>query len=193
MHRIFLVVIFLAINAFPQDSVSISGLKANVTVQRDKYSRPYISAANDADLYFVQGYVTASDRLWQMDMMRRVARGETAELSGQRTLEEDKRWRRFGFAKVVEESIQYLTPELRTALESYAAGVNAYIASLTDETMPVEFTLPPEVVAELEKELKKEIPNGRIAGPVPLMQAVTDGEDGLGAFQVVSAVLSDQG
>ena len=57
----------------------------------------------------------------------------------------------------------------------------------------VEFTLPPEVVAELEKELKKEIPNGRIAGPVPLMQAVTDGEDGLGAFQVVSAVLSDQG
>jgi len=125
----------------PQDSVPINGLKSSVTVQRDNYSRPYISAANDADLYFVQGYVTASDRLWQMDMMRRLARGETAELSGQRTLEEDKRWRRFGFAKVVEDSVQYLTPELKTALDSYAAGVNAYIATLTDETMPAEFKI----------------------------------------------------
>jgi penicillin amidase len=122
-------------------NVSLPGLNSPVTVHRDKYSRPYISAANDADLYFVQGYVTASDRLWQMDMMRRVARGETAELSGQRTLEEDKRWRRFGFAKVVEESVQYLTPELKVALDAYASGVNAYIASLTEETMPVEFKI----------------------------------------------------
>lgn len=128
-------------SVFPQEPVSINGLKAPVTVQRDRYSRPYISAANDADLYFVQGYVTASDRLWQMDMMRRLARGETAELSGQRTLEEDKRWRLFGFAKVAEESVQYLTPELRAALESYAAGVNAYIRELTDETLPTEFKI----------------------------------------------------
>lgn len=130
-------------HATGQDSsnIQVAGLKGGVEVQRDKYSRPYISAANDADLYFIQGFVTASDRLWQMDMMRRVARGETAELSGQRTLEEDKRWRRFGFAKVVEDSIQYLTPELRLALESYSAGVNAYIATLTDETMPAEFKI----------------------------------------------------
>jgi hypothetical protein len=56
----------------------------------------------------------------------------------------------------------------------------------------VEFSLPPDVVAELEKELKKEVPNARIAGPVPLLQAATDGEEGLGSFQVVSAVLSDR-
>lgn len=134
-------ILALSFTAFSQETVSVSGLKAPVTVHRDKYARPYISAASEADLYFVQGYVTASDRLWQMDMMRRLARGETAELSGQRTLEEDKRWRRFGFAKVVEDSIQYLTPELKIALESYAAGVNAYIAALTDETMPAEFKI----------------------------------------------------
>ncbi|HEX6279211.1 MAG TPA: penicillin acylase family protein, partial [Pyrinomonadaceae bacterium] len=116
-------------------------LKAEVTVHRDKYSRPYIKAANDSDLYFVQGYVTASDRLWQMDLMRRVARGRTAELFGSRTLEEDKRWRRLGFAKVVEDSIQHLSPELRSALDSYAAGVNAYIASLDKASLPVEFKI----------------------------------------------------
>jgi len=122
-------------------SVSVSGLVKEVTVQRDSRSIPYISAASDEDLYFVQGYVTASDRLWQMDLMRRLARGETAEIFGQATLEEDKRWRRFGFAKIAEDGVQYLSPELRSALDSYARGVNAYIASLTDQTMPIEFRI----------------------------------------------------
>ena len=137
----FLVIAILSVTAFSQDSVSIKGLKDKVTVARDSYSRPYISAANEKDLYFAQGYTLASDRLWQMDMMRRVARGETAELSGTRTLEEDKRWRRLGFAKTVEDSIQFLDPALRAALESYAAGVNAYIATLNDQTLPVEFRI----------------------------------------------------
>ncbi len=141
MHRIFILVVIFASTAFSQDTASLKGLKEKVTVARDSYSRPYISAANEADLYFVQGYVTASDRLWQMDMMRRVARGETAELSGARTVEEDKRWRRLGFAKTVDDSIQYLDPSLRTALDSYAAGVNAYIATLSDQTLPVEFRI----------------------------------------------------
>lgn len=56
----------------------------------------------------------------------------------------------------------------------------------------VEFTLPPDVLAELEKELKKEVAGARIVGPVPLMQAVDDGEEGQGSFQIVSAVLSDR-
>src|SRR5437868_12556084 len=73
---------------------SIEGIKADVSVRRDSRSIPYIQAASDEDLYFVQGYITASDRLWQMDLMRRLARGETAEIFGRTTLEEDKRWRR---------------------------------------------------------------------------------------------------
>jgi penicillin amidase len=120
-------------------TVSITGLKANVTIRRDARDIPYIEASSDADLYFTQGYVTASDRLWQMDLMRRLARGETAEIFGNQALEQDKRWRRFNFSKIAEENIQYLSPELQHALESYAAGVNAYIATLTPETLPAEF------------------------------------------------------
>ena len=122
-------------------TVVVPGLGGEVTVRRDGRSIPYIEAKTDADAYFAQGYATASDRLWQMDLMRRLARGETAEIFGKTTLEEDKRWRRFNFAKIADEGLQYLTPELRAALDNYAKGVNAYIATLDDKTLPVEFRM----------------------------------------------------
>ncbi len=121
--------------------MSVSGLKDTVTVRRDARSIPYVEAANDADLYFVQGWVTASDRLWQMDLMRRLARGETAEIFGNATLDQDKRWRRFGFAEIANESVSQLTPELRDALNNYARGVNAYLTSLYEKSLPVEFRI----------------------------------------------------
>ncbi|MEP6847704.1 MAG: penicillin acylase family protein, partial [Acidobacteriota bacterium] len=136
--------LFAALSAYSQGNTSpiaVVGLKEQVTVKRDVRGIPYISAANDADLYFAQGYVTASDRLWQMDLMRRLARGQTAELFGARTIEEDKRWRRYGFSKVADDTMQYLSPDLRAALENYARGVNAYIATLDDNTIPVEFKI----------------------------------------------------
>jgi penicillin amidase len=133
---------FLLIGVNGQDaSFRVAGLKDTVTVRRDSRSIPYIEAKNERDLYFVQGYVTASDRLWQMDLLRRVARGETAEIFGKSTLEEDKRWRRFGFAEIADDSIAYLSPELRAALESYARGVNAYVATLDDKSLPIEFRI----------------------------------------------------
>ena len=106
--------------AAAQDTSSLvqPGLKSEVSVRRDLRGIPYVDAKNEPDLYFVQGYVTASDRLWQMDLLRRVARGETAEIFGKATLEEDKRWRRFGFAKIAEDNIGYLSPDLRVSLES---------------------------------------------------------------------------
>lgn len=140
----FLLLALCAVSFYAQPAaktLSVAGLKQNVTVRRDARHIPYIEAANDADLYFAQGYIVASDRLWQMDLMRRLARGETAEIFGKATLEEDKRWRRFGFARIAEDSLQYLTPDLRIALESYTAGVNAYIATLDDKALPVEFQL----------------------------------------------------
>ena len=125
----------------PTKTLPAAGLKENVTVRRDERSIPYIEAANDADLYFAQGFVTAGDRLWQMDLYRRLARGETAELFGKMTLEEDKRWRRFGFSQIVEESYKTFAPEQKNILESYARGVNAYIAALDEKTLPIEFQL----------------------------------------------------
>lgn len=121
--------------------VKVPGLKDAVTVRRDSRSIPYIEAKTDADAYFAQGYTTASDRLFQMDLMRRLSRGETAEIFGRTVLEEDKRWRRFNFAKIAEESLKFMAPELQAALDSYAKGVNAYIATLDDKTMPVEFRI----------------------------------------------------
>ncbi len=145
MNRIFTVLLTVigvfAGTVFSQTVVTVGGLSAAVTVARDARSIPYIEAKTDADLYFAQGYVMAGDRLWQMDLMRRVGRGETAELFGRLTLEEDKRWRRFNFAKIAEENLKFLAPDMIAALESYSAGVNAYIAGLTPDTMPVEFRL----------------------------------------------------
>ncbi len=121
--------------------VLVTGLSSPVSVRRDSRSIPYIEARNDLDLYFAQGFTTASDRLFQMDLMRRLSRGETAEIFGKTTLEEDKRWRRFGFARIAEETLKVMDPQLKTAIEAYAKGVNAYIATLDEKSLPIEFRI----------------------------------------------------
>jgi len=122
-------------------SIQIAGLRDRVTVRRDERGIPYIEAKNDEDLYFAQGYVTASDRLWQMDLGRRSARGELAEVLGSLALEEDKRHRRFNFGQVAEAEFAQANPRDRKILEAYAMGVNAYIASLDAKSLPPEFQI----------------------------------------------------
>lgn len=63
------------------DNLRAAGLQARVTVRRDERGIPHIETANDHDLYFAQGYVTASDRLWQMDVLRRTGRGARARIA----------------------------------------------------------------------------------------------------------------
>ncbi len=121
--------------------ISVAGLKAEVTVRRDERGIPYIVAKNDADLYFAQGYVMASDRLWQMDVARRTPRGQLAELFGSIRLEEDKRWRRFGFSALADQSFAAMNAETKAPLENYARGVNAFMATLDDKTTPPEFKI----------------------------------------------------
>jgi len=146
MKKIFIsfLALFAVAICFPQEQVqelTIEGLKEKVTVRRDNRWIPYIEASNEDDLYFAQGYVTASDRLWQMDLLRRVAKGETAEIFGKMALEQDKYWRRFGFLQVVEKSYEILDPKLKKTLENYSRGVNAYIRSLDEKPLPTEFRL----------------------------------------------------
>jgi penicillin amidase len=119
--------------------LEVAGLARPVTVRRDARGIPYIEAASDDDLYFAQGFVTASDRLWQLELLRRTARGELSELFGRATLEEDKRRRTYGFTHVVERQLARATPETRASLEAYARGVNAYLATLDAKTLPLEF------------------------------------------------------
>ncbi len=147
MIRFLLITVSVALLAVAAPSqttsteVLVSGISAPVSVRRDSRSVPYIEAVNDLDLYFAQGFTTASDRLFQMDLMRRLSRGETAEIFGRTTLEEDKRWRRFGFARISEETLKIMDPNLKAALDAYARGVNAYIATLDEKTLPIEFKI----------------------------------------------------
>jgi penicillin amidase len=122
----------------------MQGIKDRITIRRDDRGIPYIEAQNDEDLYFGQGYATAQDRLWQMDLFRRTARGELAEVFGTlgpSILDQDKLHRTYGFAQVAEAEAAAASPRTRTMLEAYARGVNAYAASLDPKSMPPEFQL----------------------------------------------------
>jgi penicillin G amidase len=106
-------------------------------IRRDARGVPFIEAANERDLFFAQGYATASDRLWQMDFLRRTARGELAEVLGANVVEVDKLHRIYGFRAVAEKQWAGASKQTREALESYARGVNAFIEST--ESLVVEF------------------------------------------------------
>src|SRR5437016_13705248 len=113
-------------------TLQLPGLRDRVTVRRDERGIPYIEATNDADLYFAQGYVTASDRLWQMDLLRRTVRGELAEIFGNPVLGQDKTHRVFGFAGLLDEAVSHAPVNISVATKAYAEGANAYIDSRTD-------------------------------------------------------------
>jgi penicillin amidase len=117
-------------------------LRDRVTVSRDERGIPYIQATNEDDLYLAQGYVTASDRLWQMDLLRRTVRGELSEIFGQLTASEDKRRRVYGFTELSQKMVANVSPLARAALESYAKGVNAFIDSARElKQLPKEFQI----------------------------------------------------
>jgi penicillin amidase len=128
-----------------QTAVQIKGIKDRITIRRDERGIPYVEAQNDEDLFFGQGYATAQDRLWQMDIFRRTARGELAEVLGAGpnnvAIERDKLHRTYGFAQAVEAEFANASPRSRTMLEAYARGVNAYASSLDPKSMPPEFQI----------------------------------------------------
>lgn len=137
----------LNLKAQTTNNVNIKGLKDTVTVRRDERGIPYIEAKNADDLYFAQGYVTASDRLWQMDLLRRVMRGEISEIFGRvpfqgtTTVEQDKLRRKYGWHRIADASFENMSPQMKAALVAYAKGVNAYIDSLDEKSLPVEFQI----------------------------------------------------
>ncbi len=122
-------------------SIELSYLHDKVVIRRDERGIPYIEASNEADLYLAQGYATACDRLWQMDFLRRTARGELAEILGSRAIEQDKLHRLYGFTKLAESLLARASKETRVALESYARGVNAFIEACRSLSLPREFQI----------------------------------------------------
>src|ERR1043166_3453778 len=128
-----------------QTAVQIKGIKDKIIIYRDERGIPYIEAQNDDDLYFGQGYATAADRLWQMDLFRRTVRGELSEVLGAGpnnvALDQDKLHRTYGFTQAAEAELAAASPRTRAVLEAYARGVNAYAASLDPKSMPPEFQI----------------------------------------------------
>lgn len=120
--------------------LTVSGLQAAVTVERDAHGVPHLTASSMDDLLFAQGYVTAQDRLWQMDMLRRHAAGELAEVLGSSMVEHDRTQRYLQLRAVADRSIPTMDAEERHSLERYAEGVNAEMAAAADH-LPAEFRL----------------------------------------------------
>ena len=133
---------FLAHSALPQldGIVQVRGLSTQVTVTRDGHGVPTIEASNLKDLFFAQGYVAAQDRLWQMDIMRRFAAGELAEILGDDFLKHDREQRILGLRIAAQKAIEIAPDEDRSRFEAYAQGVNAYIESHRDR-LPLEFRI----------------------------------------------------
>jgi penicillin amidase len=105
---------------------------------------PHIYADHDEDAYFVQGYLHAKFRLWQMDFQTRVASGRLSEIAGADKLSIDRFFRRLGMvygAENTEASINATNPEMKATVDAYTAGVNAYIKQLDPADMPFEFKL----------------------------------------------------
>lgn len=130
----------LAHAALPQldGRLTIPGLSAPVTVTRDGHGVPTIEAQSLADLFFAQGYVTAQDRLWQMDIIRRYAGGEISEIIGTTTIEHDREQRVLGLRQVAAKSVASLPARDRGFVDAYTNGVNAFMQTHMDH-LPVEF------------------------------------------------------
>ncbi|GII75887.1 hypothetical protein Sru01_08690 [Sphaerisporangium rufum] len=117
--------------SFPQTDgeLALPGLRAPVTVLRDRYGIPQIYADDPHDLFMAQGYVHAQDRFWEMDFRRKTTAGRLSELFGPATLEVDKVVRTLGWRRTAEREVALLDAPTRQAFTDYAAGVNAWLAA----------------------------------------------------------------
>ncbi|MCA8926503.1 MAG: penicillin acylase family protein [Alphaproteobacteria bacterium] len=119
---------------------TLAGLQASVTVARDAHGIPHIRAASLADAHRALGYLHAQDRLFQMEAMRRIARGRLAEVAGDSVLGLDRQMRVFGLARLADADAKRLPPDVRVLFQAYADGVNAFLETRTG-------ALPPEFLA----------------------------------------------
>ncbi len=119
--------------------LTLRGANDRITIIRDRYGIPHVRAASVGDAFFGQGFATAQDRLWHMDVDRARAYGRWAELVGAAGVEHDAAMRRFQIAASVERDWRALSAETRAMFKSYAAGVNAFIESAA--ALPAEYAL----------------------------------------------------
>ncbi|HEY4383775.1 MAG TPA: penicillin acylase family protein, partial [Ktedonobacteraceae bacterium] len=126
----------------PQKSgrLYLAGLHESVEIITDRYGIPHIYARNEDDLYFAQGYMHAQDRLWQLEMNRRLGSGRLSEIFGEIALETDRFCRRLGMHRSAAEEVERLSSHNKRVLEAYARGINTFVTN-NSHRLPIEFTL----------------------------------------------------
>ena len=121
-------------------TIVVNGLHGDVSVERDRWGVPHIRAGSAEDMVEAQGYVMAQDRLWQMDLLRRAARGQLSEIFGPAVLSIDKKFRTLGFGRAAEREAAAASGEPRVIVEAYARGVNRFIEQHQNQ-LPLEFSI----------------------------------------------------
>jgi penicillin G amidase len=121
-------------------TLAISGLTDRVTVQRDENGMAYIRARNLNDLLMAQGFVTAQDRLFQMQFLRMLAQGRVSELTGEASLDLDRRMRTIGLHRMALRQAEILDPGTAAQFQKYVDGINTFIETSSHD-MPLEFRL----------------------------------------------------
>ncbi|MGD2102498.1 MAG: penicillin acylase family protein, partial [Acidimicrobiia bacterium] len=131
--------------SFPQvkGELEVDGLHAPVEVLRDSLGVPHIYADNQHDLFFAQGYTHAQDRFWQMDFWRHIGAGRLSEMFGESQVDTDRFLRSLGFEALANEEWQDVSARSREILESYAQGVNAYLADRAPAAISLEYAVLP--------------------------------------------------
>jgi len=139
----FLTVVWTIHRSFPQTSgtIDVAGLEHPVTVMRDAAGIPQIYADTSSDLFFAQGYVQAQDRFFEMDFRRHLTSGTLSAMFGRTALKTDMFVRTLGWRRVAEEELPLLAPETRSYLQSYADGVNAYLADRSGAELSLEYAV----------------------------------------------------
>lgn len=120
-------------------TVQVGGTDGPIEIIRDAEGVPHIYATTDHDAFYGLGYVHAQDRLWQMEMQRRIGAGRLSEILGEATLSIDKFQRTLGYYRAAQADLNIIEARSRQALEAYAAGVNQWLSE--GHTLPPEFVL----------------------------------------------------
>ena len=123
-----------------QGDLVVDGLDSDVTVYRDERGMPHIYASNEHDLYFSVGYVMAQERLWFMDLIRRVTTGRLSEVMGKKLVQTDKFLRCLEMSAKSRMVLSNEDPVIISYLQAYADGVNAYITA-AGKNLPPEFRI----------------------------------------------------
>ncbi|RYF87934.1 MAG: penicillin acylase family protein, partial [Chitinophagaceae bacterium] len=123
--------------------LQFDALKGKTDVYFDERLVPHVFAEVETDAYFIQGYLHAKFRLWQMDLQTLSAAGRASEAVGEIALTHDREFRRLGMVYAAENSLKVMEadPQTKAICDAYTAGVNAWINSLTESTLPVEYKL----------------------------------------------------